>query len=94
MTPRSNRCRYEPDITSVDKPEPTPPGPLRNCSTCGHMIQSIHGPHWDYCQRAGMNCDLARRFDRFCDVNFSGWVPIPEKPPKPGLIQRLRQFFL
>jgi len=89
MTPRSNRCRYEPDITSVDKPEPPLPGPLRNCSTCGHA----YIPHYGgglRCYLAGMVCDSQRLTNSVCDVNFSGWVP---KPPKVGLIQRLKLFF-
>lgn len=66
---------------------------VRNCGNCAHKINDPLGARFWCCAKAGLYCDVVRRSRcedtaSKCDANFSGWMPIPPKPPR----RSLRQF--
>jgi len=61
---------------------------MKNCKNCGNSEKVEFGIR--NCLKSGYYCDVTRMSDvlksRFCDDNFSGWVP------KLGAFQRLKQW--
>ena len=66
--------------------------PIRNCLNCAHSFEAFGGfAPSRQCIRTGKYCTTQCKFpDEECDSNFSGWQPLPPKPPR----RSLRQWFI
>ena len=56
----------------------SPDGPIRNCQTCAHRNTPTTGRDFDRCMLSGHYIEIQRMHpNRACDINLSGWTPIP-----------------
>lgn len=54
---------------------------FKSCSNCVYCVKNEIDERFDHCGLSGNYCIIERRYNNKCDEGFSGWAPIPPKPP-------------
>jgi hypothetical protein len=71
---------------------------FKSCDNCAYCVRDKWGRRFDHCSKVGMYCSTVRISGvestlALCNKDFSGWMPIPPKPPRRSLRQWLYDVF-